>query len=57
MFRLLQRRWRRRLWEVQMRRELGDAHLLADVGIPFRGDAGTIVMLAHAMGGAAGTKV
>lgn len=48
---LLRRRWRRRLWAAQLRRELGDARLLDDVGAQVGSDAGEIVALARALGG------
>ena len=54
--RLLRRQWRRRAWERQMRRELGDARLLADIGFGPDPSRARIVALALALGNAAGPK-
>lgn len=50
LYRLLRRRWRRRLWAARMYRELGDDRLLADIGVPLAVERRRVAALALALG-------
>ena len=50
LYRLLQRRWRRRLWAARMYRELADDRLLADIGVPPAVERRRVAALALALG-------
>lgn len=50
LYRQLRRRWNRRLWAAQMRRELGDDRLLADIGVPAGVERQRLAALARALG-------